>query len=397
MLVHPADPESYLIELADLRQQPPPPEVERNLGALLTIAGWAREYLSKPHEELGRDGPVCPYTQPAMSKGLFYMTVRRGAHFTDDEVRSILILYRDWFLELEPVSGSRSYFKTILILFPDVSLDDVPRLIDAMQERLKPEYVAKGLMVGEFHPGPPDKAGLWNPDFRPLAAPIPMLVIRNMVPTDFGFLRHDKVLVEAYLSRFRDQIPAPMREDVRTTALGFGISLPEPEEMAEVHPRVREVIAAHGLAVAIHRHRHLRQPTSGPHEVAAALGYPVERITKSLFVRAQGTDRYLVLVCPVNRRIDLRRVAMDLGLPRLELASERELSVLGFSPGGVSPIAVGDAQVVIDEEVMRQPTILTGAGEVKVEIELDPRRLREVTGARVMALTSELEASVSHG
>ena len=386
MLFHPDKCDCYLIELADLIADQAPAQVVENRESLMTVARWARGYLSKPHEELGRDGPVCPFTQPAMSRGLFYLTVRRGTQFTEQEVLDTLITHRDWFLELEPKSGTRSYFKTILILFPDIAQEDVSRLIDDLQETLKPDYVAKGLMVGEFHPGPPDKAGLWNEDFRPLKAPVPMLVIRNMVPTDFGFLRHDQELVEAYLRLYRDQIPAHIREDVRTTALGYGIFLPLPEEMAKVHPLVRQAVERHGLSIAVHRHRELSAEINGPHDVAKALGYPVERITKSLFLRVQSRDEYLVLVCSVNKKVDLRRVARELGTRRLELASERELAVLGYSPGGVSPIAVGDVPVVMDRELLEQPTILTGAGEVLVEIEVDPRRLQEVTGARLLSV-----------
>lgn len=389
MLFHPEDKDCYLIELSDLGADPAPPQVSENFEALATIGRWAREYLSKPHEELGRDGPVCPYTQPSMNRGLFYMTVRRGTEFSEEDIRDTLITYRDWFLDLPPHSGQRAYFKTILILFPDVPQEQVPELIDDIQEKLKPEYVGEGLMVGEFHSGPPDKAGLWNPDFRPLVSPIPMLVIRNMVPTDFGFLRHDKELVEHYLGRFRDQIPAHIREEVRTVALGYGIYLPKPDEMATVHPRVREAIERTGLSVAVHRHRDLSAEINGPHDVARALGYPMERISKSLFLRVQDKDEYAVVVCPVNKKVDLRRVAQELGTSRLELASERELSVLGYSPGGVSPIAVGDYPVLIDEELLAQPTILTGAGEVLVEIELDPRQLKEAIGAQAISLTVE--------
>ena len=30
------------------------------------ILAWARRYLVSAHPELGRNGPVCPYTQPSM-------------------------------------------------------------------------------------------------------------------------------------------------------------------------------------------------------------------------------------------------------------------------------------------------------------------------------------------
>jgi len=116
----------------------------------------------------------------------------------------------------------------------------------------------------------------------------------------------------------------------------------------------------------------------------------LECITKSLFVRVQSQEEYMVLVCSVNKKVDLRRVARELGTGRLELARERELAMLGYSPGGVSPIAVGDFPVVMDAELMEMATVLTGAGEVLVEIEGDPRRLREVIGARALSLGADV-------
>ncbi len=53
-------------------------------------------------------------------------------------------------------------------------------------------------MVGEFHDGPPDKGGLWNPLLRPLDAPVPMLVVRHMVTTDLPFLTSREEHVSAY-------------------------------------------------------------------------------------------------------------------------------------------------------------------------------------------------------
>ena len=90
------------------------------------------------------------------------------------------------------------------------------KIIEAID--LKREDVRKGLMIGEFHDGPPPKPGLWNPDFRPLRSPVPLLAIRHMVPTDFPFLRDDDTTVAAYLQRFGDRVPTHLREHVRAAA-----------------------------------------------------------------------------------------------------------------------------------------------------------------------------------
>jgi Cys-tRNA(Pro) deacylase len=324
-----------------------------------------------------------------MKKGLFYLTVCRGADLERADVERTLMRYRDRFLALEPREGPEAAFKTILILFPDLRAEDVPELIEGTQESLKLFYVEKGLMIGEFHFGPPKKAGLWNPDFRPLQSPVPMLVIRNMVPTDFAFLRGERGLVQTYLSRFHHSVPAHLREEVRAVAEKFGIPFGRPEDLEVVHPRVRAVLAQRRVPVKVHRHADQAIPIHGPRDFAAALGYDLGRLTKALFVR-RTDGGYAVLVCPVQRRVDLARVARHLGSGRLELAGLTELEAyLGFSPGGVSPIGIGDIPVLLDEELFDYPTVLVAAGEVAVEIEIEPARLAEITGAAVLALTAD--------
>lgn len=225
MLIDPTDQARFLVELNDLDQ--PLPENIRDYGdALHSIVKWAREYLVKPHPELGRKGPVCPYAQGSLDRGLFYLTVYPGRPAGSDEIVEALVRYRDWFLELDS-SGQAARYQTILVLFPDITLDDAPALIETSQQRLKADYVSRGLMIGEFHDGPPDKAGLWNEDFRPLRSPVPLLAIRRLVQTDFPFLRDDPDFVAAYLENFDDQdIPARQRPAVTAAATRFGLEIP---------------------------------------------------------------------------------------------------------------------------------------------------------------------------
>jgi Cys-tRNA(Pro) deacylase len=393
MLTWQEDPDLFLVELADLRLEVPPERISGSVEPLRTIVSWAEEYLCRPHPELGREGPVCPFVQIAMKKGLFYLAVCRGRTFERADVERTLVLYRDKFLALEPQKGTDAAFKTILILFPDLEEGDMPGLIEGTQERLKKPYVDKGLMIGEFHAGPPKKAGLWNAEFRPLKSPVPMLVIRNMVATDFPFLREEKDLVQAYLSRFRNGVPAHIRDDVREVAAGFGIPFGRPEDLQVVHPRVRAVLDEQRVPVRVHRHSDQPVAIRSPRDFAAALGYDIGRLTKSLFVRRRDGG-YAVIVCPVQRRVDLGRVARHLGSDRLELAGLRELEAhLGFSPGGVSPIGIGDVPVLLDEGLFEHATVLVAAGEVAVEIEIEPARLAEVTGGSVLALTAAAGAA----
>lgn len=372
------DPGCRLVELADLGPEPLPEPWQTYREPLEQVVSWAREYLTHSHPELGRPGPVCPYVQASMEKRLFLLTVCPGREIDGDGVVQTIMKYRDWFQEIEPRSGPDAMLKTILILFPEIPRSEVPALIDATQERLKAEFVRKGLMIGEFHPLPPQKGGLWNPDFRPLQAPVPMLVIRHMVPTDFAFLESDRDFVAAYLDVYGDQVPAHIKDQVQETAQGFGLELREPV----LHPRVRAALQRAGVEFRIRRHADQPIPIEGPADFARALGYSLDRITKSLFLRCHCHGKYLVVVCPVDKKLALPGVARMVGCKRLELASREELAiVLGYPAHGVSPIAAGAVQVLMDEDLLRHETVLTAAGEVEVEIEIAPADLRKVSRA----------------
>lgn len=373
-----SDPSCYLVELSDLDSGSLPEPVSTYYESLKEIMLWARAYLTHPHALLGREGPVCPYAQPAMEKANFLLTVCPGRDLSGQKVAEAVMKYRDWFLDIEPQVGEEAMFKTILILFPDLPLSQAPILIDQTQSQLKPEFVKKGLMIGEFHSLPPQKVGVWNQDFRPLSAPVPMLVIRNMVPTDFPFLKDDRMFLSAYLEIYKDHIPPHIRGAVESAAKAYGFVL----EKSLLNPRVSRALLRAGVSYKIHRHADQPLPINRPEDLAQALDYPLERITKSLFLRCLCHGKYLVVVCSVNKVLRLPYIARLVGCRRLEVASAEELSVmLSYPLKGVAPVAVGAIQVLMDEKLLEYKTVLIAAGEVEVEVELSPTDLRRVCRA----------------
>jgi hypothetical protein len=192
MITHPVHPDLRLWEVADEEHAPT---------AVRTTLAWARSYLSRPHRDLGRPGPVCPYVPSALRAGTMYVAVQPGAPKSRARVEATVAAYRDWFGELEPRSGPQAEAKTILILFPDLPGPAMLELIDGVQAALKPSFVEQGLMIGQFHPTPPTQPGLWNPEFRPLHSPVPLLAIRQMVPSDLPVIVHDRGLLSEAVRR----------------------------------------------------------------------------------------------------------------------------------------------------------------------------------------------------
>ncbi|WBB82300.1 hypothetical protein O7606_06065 [Micromonospora sp. WMMD882] len=227
MLTHPLFPAQTLFTEADLHAEQPHPLLDGAVGQLRSVVDWAREYLCAPHPELGRKGPVCPYAQGSLDRDIFYLAVQRGVDIDPAELDGALAVHRDWFRRLEPHDGPAAQFKTILLTLPDLPAEVARDVVDRTQQRLKPAYTEQGLMLGEFHDGPPAKGGLWNQTFRPLRSPVPMLVVRHMVASDLPFLADDPVTLAGYLRHFAHSGPAALRRQVAVAARRHGLDLPE--------------------------------------------------------------------------------------------------------------------------------------------------------------------------
>ncbi|HEX6903895.1 MAG TPA: hypothetical protein VF789_29560 [Thermoanaerobaculia bacterium] len=225
MLVSPRDSMLYLLEPKDV-EAGLPDFIKVYQAPAERVVRWAHDYLCQPHPALGREGPVCPYTEPSLKRGLFWLTVYPGPDPKLEEVSAVVARYREWFLELEPAAGKETEYKAILILFPDLAPARAPGVIDALQAALKPQFVAAGLMIGQFHAGCQEPA-LWNRDFRPLRSSVPLLAIRHMVRTDAAFLIKDAGSLASYLRRFGGDVPGKLLPVVRDAALRFGLEDPE--------------------------------------------------------------------------------------------------------------------------------------------------------------------------
>jgi len=169
-----------------------PSEVDSasDMGSAQEILKWVRDFLAQPHADLGRSGPVCPFVPHALKQGTLWLGVIEADPNNPIEMEDLVSRYRTVFLKLEPQQGSEAIFKTIILVFPRVSSDQAPSLIDGVQKKLKPDFVDDGLMLGQFHELN-DEPGLHNKEFRPLRSPIPLLAIRFMVKQDLPFLTRE--------------------------------------------------------------------------------------------------------------------------------------------------------------------------------------------------------------
>jgi Cys-tRNA(Pro)/Cys-tRNA(Cys) deacylase len=155
--------------------------------------------------------------------------------------------------------------------------------------------------------------------------------------------------------------------------------------MTIINPRVQQHIQSLNIPCTIRNHRDFLGDIRTPADFAAALGYQLARVTKSVLCCSQSKASYAVLVGPIDKRIDFRQASHALSVGRLEVASPEELEqTIGYPRHGVSPFGLDSAiSVVVARELLDYESVLVGAGAVGVEIEVSPIELIQATNAVV--------------
>lgn len=143
-----------------------------------------------------------------------------------------------------------------------------------------------------------------------------------------------------------------------------------------------------GVEYRVHEYEHDRRSTNYGLEAAAALGVAASRVFKTLLA-TDGRD-LVVGIVPVDRTLDLKALATQLGMKRLVMAdpavAERST---GMVVGGISP--VGQKRLlptVVDESAIGQERVLVSGGRRGLDVELSPQDLVRLTRAVVGSIAA---------
>lgn len=169
--------------------------------ALETLLTWVETYLMRGHPQLGRTGAVCPFTRQAARIDTARLAICGAG---PDEEDRVFALIRGGFgaLDAIPCKPGMAHFRTIIVGFPNCADPRGVAMLQRVQKRHRFRSLARGRMIGLMH-ADSDAPGLWNRDFRPLRAPLPVLAIRHMVEHDAPFAARHPLLLAPYLARFR--------------------------------------------------------------------------------------------------------------------------------------------------------------------------------------------------
>jgi len=169
-------------------------------GTLGVLANWLTSYAMNDHADLGRPGTVCPFVKRAAR----LETLRLGISLAGSaDEAAVYAEIRSSFEVLNqiPAPGARKQLRTITIGFPRCASDEGIAMLARVTARHKYYTLLRSRMLALFHEGS-DLQGLWNPAFRPLRSPMPMIAVRYLVEQDAGFVAKHKLLIAPYLLRF---------------------------------------------------------------------------------------------------------------------------------------------------------------------------------------------------
>ena len=138
-----------------------------------------------------------------------------------------------------------------------------------------------------------------------------------------------------------------------------------------------------GIPFSLHEYEHDPKAASYGDEAAEKLDVEPARLFKTLVVSVDGE---LAVACvPVSAQLDLKALGK-----RVKLADKGHAKkVTGYVSGGTSPLGQRKRLPThIDASALDHETILVNGGRRGLQLELDPRDLVRLTGARVHPIAS---------
>ncbi len=142
--------------------------------------------------------------------------------------------------------------------------------------------------------------------------------------------------------------------------------------------RVGEVLARAGHP---HPPQWLEVAARTAQQAADALGVALGQIAKSVIFRRLSDDRPVLVVASGDRRVDEGKLAALTGAVGRANAQFVKLRT-GFAIGGVSPVALSEAPLMlIDRELQRFDLLWAAAGHPNAVFRLTPAELLALTGA----------------
>lgn len=188
---------------------------ESDLDALHAVAEWIQTFVARPHEDLGRAGPVCPFVPGALERKTLWLAPEQIADRSVPQLVELMNGYKSLFLSAQPTGVDGADYKVIVVVFTDLSTDRAQGVFDDVLEHLAvPSYVEDGIVFGPFYKGNAETA-IYNADFRPFQSPVPLLFVRQGVISDWKFFLDNQDWLNYWAHRFGESAVHALAEELR--------------------------------------------------------------------------------------------------------------------------------------------------------------------------------------
>jgi hypothetical protein len=78
--------------------------------ALWVVADWIKTFVIKPHQDLGRAGPVCPFVPGSLERETLWLASEKIADRGVPEVVELISGYQRLFLDAQPTDGDEATY-----------------------------------------------------------------------------------------------------------------------------------------------------------------------------------------------------------------------------------------------------------------------------------------------
>jgi hypothetical protein len=186
--------------------------------ALRAVSAWVKDFVVRPHKDLGRDGTVCPFVPGSLERQVLFFAPEQVADLDGPEVVELMDDHKRLFLATPPINGDDAIYKTIIVVFTDLAAERAAGLFDDVLGQLAgPAYEEHGIIFGPFYEGHRGTA-IYNPNFRPFRpfrSPVPFLFVRSTVLSDWKFFVDDPTWLDRWARRFGPSATGALAEELR--------------------------------------------------------------------------------------------------------------------------------------------------------------------------------------
>lgn len=202
-----------LEDLGDTRRSAVLADADRT--ALHAVGDWIEAFVVRPHPDLGRGGPVCPFVPEAVRRRTLRLAPQHVGDLSTSQVVELMDGYKRVFLATNPTDGDDLQYKVIVVVFTDLEAGRARGLFEEVQQQLAVQsYAEDGIIFGPFFEGNTGTA-IYNSEFRPFQSPVPFLFVRQTVVDDWKFFLEDPKWLGLWARRFGDAGLLALADELR--------------------------------------------------------------------------------------------------------------------------------------------------------------------------------------